>query len=106
VEMIEEFLPGLGEGETGAHRAMFDTKVVQLLCMKMLEKKYKTFSRMSDSLRNPVLLECMPFGDKHKGDLFEDILKHDPSYIRWLNRQPWVKAENPDLFYTLQQLQR
>ena len=102
LEACDGYTPGLGEGETGEHRAMFDTKVCQLLCEEILAHHFPSFDALVKSLETPVVLEIMPFG-KHKGLTFAEIKVQRPSYLRWLRGQPWVKHENPDLYLTVQQ---
>ena len=98
IEAVEEYLPGLGEDDTGEHRAMFDVEVTLRMIEQALLPIYGTVARMADSLRQPVKLGHMPFG-KHVGVPIEQL---GVSYVNWLRRQPWLKTDHPDLFFTLE----
>lgn len=96
----------LDDGLTGdAHRALFDTELVQALLHHLL--KDEPLSRLNgnwadlvDFINSPLEVKIFTFG-KYRGNLVEDTVAGDPDYIRWLLRQKWLSEEHPDLYHTI-----
>lgn len=88
-----------------AHRALFDTELVQSLLhyslaksiCKNLESHWKS---LVDLIVSPLEVKIFTFG-KYRGNLVEDTVASDPDYIRWLLKQKWLPDEHPDLFHTI-----
>ncbi len=96
----------LDEGLQGnAHRALFDTELVQVLlhhllkhdCMRNMNGNWK---ELVEFISSPLEVKIFTFG-KYRGNLVEDTVAGDPDYIRWLLRQKWLSEEHPDLYHTI-----
>lgn len=88
-----------------AHRALFDTELVQsLLHFSFMQKNCKDLQNNWDSLvayiEAPLEVKIFTFG-KYRGKLVEDTVANDPDYIRWLLKQKWLSEEQPDLYHTI-----
>ncbi len=96
----------LDEGIEGdAHRALFDTELVQALLLRMFrepaaEKLNGDWSALSEFINSPLEVKIFTFG-KYRGNLVEDTVAGDPDYIRWLLKQKWLAEEHPDLYHTI-----
>lgn len=96
----------LDEGLKGnAHRALFDTELVQVLLHHLL--KHASLSKLNGSWKelvefifSPLEVKIFSFG-KYRGNLVEDTVAGDPDYIKWLLRQKWLAEEHPDLYHTI-----
>ena len=88
-----------------AHRALFDTELVQSLLhfslrdpiCSDLQNDWKSLVEFIDS---PLEVKIFTFG-KYRGNLVEDTVANDPDYIRWLLKQKWLSEEHPDLYHTI-----
>ena len=88
-----------------AHRALFDTELVQSLlhfslkqsCCLSFQDNWKS---LVDFIVSPLEVLIFSFG-KYRGNLVEDTVASDPDYIRWLMKQKWLPEEHPDLYHTI-----
>ena len=98
----------LDESITGeAHRALFDTELVQSLLHFSLEQSICTklennWNSLVDFIISTLEVKVFSFG-KYRGNLVEDTVARDPEYIKWLLRQKWLPEEHPDLYHTILQ---
>jgi DNA polymerase III epsilon subunit-like protein len=88
-----------------AHRALFDTELVQSLLDYSLEQKccrelLNDWDALIDFIVSPLEVRVFSFG-KYRGTLVEDTVARDPDYIRWLLKQKWLPEEHPDLYHTI-----
>ncbi|MCD6587809.1 MAG: 3'-5' exonuclease [Candidatus Fermentibacteraceae bacterium] len=88
-----------------AHRALFDTELVQSLLHFSLEQKCclelnNDWNALVDFIFSPLEVRIFTFG-KYRGTLVEDTVARDPDYIRWLLKQKWLPEEHPDLYHTI-----
>lgn len=88
-----------------AHRALFDTELVQSLLHYSLEQSIcndlqSHWNSLVDLIVSPLEVKIFTFG-KYRGNLVEDTVARDPDYIRWLLKQKWLPDEHPDLFNTI-----
>ena len=86
-----------------AHRAMFDTELVQSLIEYILRMGLITPESWADLVNfTQSALEVLIFSfGKYRGKLVEDVAAQDRDYIKWLLRQEWIPADYPDLYHTL-----
>jgi len=96
----------LDEGLQGeAHRALFDTCLVQSLLHFSLKQNacsslQNDWNALVNFISTPLEVKIFSFG-KYRGNLVEDTVASDPEYIRWLMKQKWLPEEHPDLHYTI-----
>jgi exodeoxyribonuclease X len=96
----------LDAGLTGeAHRALFDTELVQALLHHSLSQispgeTVFDWKSLAEFIQSPLEVKIFSFG-KYRGNLVEDTVASDPEYIRWLLRQAWLSEEHPDLHHTI-----
>ncbi len=88
-----------------AHRALFDTELVQsLLHISLKQPTCKgldsNWNSLVDLIVAPLEVKIFTFG-KYRGNLVEDTVANDPDYIRWLLKQKWLSEEQPDLYHTI-----
>ncbi len=88
-----------------AHRALFDTELVQSLLHFSLKQSscldlQNSWKSLVDFIVAPLEVKIFTFG-KYRGNLVEDTVASDPDYIRWLLRQKWLSEEHPDLYHTI-----
>ena len=88
-----------------AHRALFDTELVQSLLHFSLNKSIfadleNNWNLLVDFIDSPLEVKIFTFG-KYRGNLVEDTVASDPDYIRWLLKQKWLSEEHPDLYHTI-----
>ncbi|RKZ05047.1 hypothetical protein DRQ21_00805 [Candidatus Fermentibacteria bacterium] len=88
-----------------AHRALFDTELVQSLLHFSLEQEncldlHNDWNALVDFIFSPLEVRIFTFG-KYRGTLVEDTVARDPDYIRWLLKQKWLPEEHPDLYHTI-----
>ncbi|MCD4706506.1 MAG: 3'-5' exonuclease [Candidatus Sabulitectum sp.] len=88
-----------------AHRALFDTELVQSLLHFSLKQSscsnlQNNWKSLVDFIVSPLEVKIFSFG-KYRGNLVEDTVAGDPDYIRWLLRQKWLSEEHPDLYHTI-----
>ncbi len=88
-----------------AHRALFDTELVQSLLHFSLKQKncldcQNDWKALVDFVFSPLEVRIFSFG-KYRGTLVEDTVARDPDYIRWLLKQKWLPEEHPDLYHTI-----
>lgn len=88
-----------------AHRALFDTELVQSLLHFSLKQNscgdlQNNWKSLVDFISSPLEVKIFSFG-KYRGNLVEDTVASDPDYIRWLLRQKWLSEEHPDLYHTI-----
>lgn len=88
-----------------AHRALFDTEMVQsLLHFSLKQSKcanlQNSWKSLVEMIASPLEVKIFTFG-KYRGNLVEDTVASDPDYIRWLLRQKWLSEEHPDLHHTI-----
>ncbi len=90
-----------------AHRALFDTELVQSLLHFSLQQEACTnlqndWNSLIEFIVSPLEVKVFTFG-KYRGNLVEDTVARDPDYIKWLLRQKWLPEEHPDLYHTILQ---
>jgi DNA polymerase-3 subunit epsilon len=96
----------LDEGLQGdAHRALFDTGLVQALLHFSLKQNVASslqncWNELVNFVNTPLEVKIFSFG-KYRGNLVEDTVANDPEYIRWLLKQKWLSEEHPDLHHTI-----
>ncbi|MCK5130952.1 MAG: 3'-5' exonuclease [Candidatus Sabulitectum sp.] len=88
-----------------AHRALFDTELVQSLLHFSLKQTdcldlQNSWKSLVDFIIAPLEVKIFTFG-KYRGNLVEDTVANDPDYIRWLLKQKWLSEEQPDLYHTI-----
>ncbi len=88
-----------------AHRALFDTELVQSLLHFSLKDSIcsdlqNNWNSLVDFIDSPLEVKIFTFG-KYRGNLVEDTVASDPDYIRWLMKQKWLAEEHPDLYHTI-----
>ncbi len=88
-----------------AHRALFDTELVQSLLHFSLKSPIcsdleNNWNLLVDRIHSPLEVKIFTFG-KYRGNLVEDTVASDPDYIRWLMKQKWLSEEHPDLYHTI-----
>ena len=88
-----------------AHRALFDTELVQSLLHFSLKQPScsnldSNWNQLVELIASPLDVKIFGFG-KYRGDLVEDVIASDPNYIKWLLRQKWLPEEQPDLYHTI-----
>jgi len=88
-----------------AHRALFDTELVQSLLHFSLKQEsclglQNGWNALVDFIFSPLEVRIFTFG-KYRGTLVEDTVARDPDYIRWLLKQKWLPEEHPDLYHTI-----
>ncbi len=88
-----------------AHRALFDTELVQSLLHFSLKQETcldlrNSWKSLVDFIVSPLEVKIFAFG-KYRGNLVEDTVANDPAYIRWLLKQKWLSDEHPDLYHTI-----
>lgn len=88
-----------------AHRALFDTELVQSLLHFSLKQNscldfQNNWKFLVDFISSPLEVKIFTFG-KYRGNLVEDTVVNDPDYIRWLLKQKWLSEEQPDLYHTI-----
>lgn len=64
------------------HDAMSDVIVTGAIFLEL--SKEASFADMVQWTTEPMLFTKCTFGTKHKGRLYSDIAKDDPSYLRWI----------------------
>lgn len=65
-----------------AHRAGFDTWITAHILLDLLNAM--PVEQMLDISSKPSRLLRFPGGNKHRGKLFSEIARYDPSYLRWV----------------------
>ncbi len=88
-----------------AHRALFDTELVQSLLhfslkQELCDNLQKDWLSLVQLIDTPLEVKIFTFG-KYRGNLVEDIVAKDAPYIRWLLKQSWLSEEQPDLYNTI-----
>lgn len=94
--------------EATAHDALGDVMVLELLFNRLQEKMtalYKNddvIKTMVEISKLPSLLPRCKF-KKHKDELWADVAKTDPNYLRWMlnEKEKEKSADDEDLIYTL-----
>jgi len=86
-----------------AHDAIGDVLVMKLLLSKLIDltqKKYPNenpIKKLAYLTKIPVLLTTFRFG-KYKGSLIEEMVKIDPNYIKWIQKNMEL---DEDMVFTL-----
>jgi DNA polymerase III epsilon subunit-like protein len=79
------------------HNALFDIYILKKLLFHLIDVA-GDYKKLIELTATPVLLKTMRFG-KYRGDLFEEIAKKDPSYLKWLKANK--QDADQDLEYTI-----
>jgi len=84
----------------GAHNAMYDTMMLYLLAMHLLDKVDGHVATLLRLTKQPVKVKEFPFG-KYKGQRISDVASENPGYLQWMLEN--ISDMSEDLRYTLEQ---
>lgn len=82
---------GVARGSITAHDALSDVIVTGAIFLELA--KEASFADMVQWTTEPMLFTKCNFGTKHKGRLYSEIAKDDPSYLRWLIDKSEMSAD-------------
>lgn len=107
--------------EGGAHSALYDCHVtadllrygVREFISKLPthpvqpghETTFDCVQRCAELSHRPIMIQICPF-NKHKGELFTDVVQSDPGYMQWLSKEVTAGKfdDDPDMVYTIRHL--